>query len=110
MTRLLLALGGVLLLALTALGLLWLIGEMLVGVGLLAVGTAGVLARLLWFLVWAGVLGAVVYFVASAWRPPKVTNASASKVVFTADPSDATAPSSQHETGSTSPHSASDKV
>lgn len=69
MSRLLLALAGVVLLAVTALGLIWLVGQLLVGVGALAVGTAGVLLKLLWFLVVAGLVGGAVYFVSNAWRP-----------------------------------------
>ena len=71
MTRLLFALAGVALLAVTALGVLWLAGELLVGAGLLAVGTAGILLKLLWFLLVVGVLGGLTYFVASAWRPAR---------------------------------------
>ncbi|WP_291429406.1 hypothetical protein [Deinococcus sp.] len=69
MTRLLLALAGVILLAVTALALVWLIGQVLVGVGAFVVGAAGVLGRLLWFLLVTGLLAGLVYFVASAWRP-----------------------------------------
>lgn len=69
MTRLLLALAGVILLAVTALALVWLIGQVLVGVGVVLVGAVGVLGRLLWFLLVTGVLAGLVYFVASAWRP-----------------------------------------
>lgn len=69
MTRLLLGLAGVVLLAVVALALIWLAGQVLVGVGALAVGTAGVLLKLLWFLVVVTLLGGLVYFVANAWRP-----------------------------------------
>lgn len=69
MTRLLLALIGVVLLAVVALGALWLAGQMLLGAGLLLSGAAGVLLKLLWFLGVAGVLGGLMYFVTSAWRP-----------------------------------------
>lgn len=69
MTRLLLALAGVVLLAVTALAAVWLLGQLLTGLGLFIVGAAGVLGRLLWFLLITGVLAGVVYFVASAWRP-----------------------------------------
>lgn len=69
MTRILLGLAGVVLLAVTALGLIWLVGQLLLGAGAFAVGTAGVLLRLLWFVVVAGLLGGAVYFVANAWRP-----------------------------------------
>ncbi|ABF45458.1 MULTISPECIES: hypothetical protein [Deinococcus] len=71
MTRLLFALAGVVLLALTALALLWLAGELLVGLGAFVVGTAAVLARLLRFLLLAGGLGGLAYFLASAWRPAR---------------------------------------
>ncbi len=60
---------GVALLALVALGVLWLAGQVLLGIGVFAVGLAGVLLRLLWFLLVAGALGGAVYFVSSAWRP-----------------------------------------
>ena len=69
MSRVVLALVGVLLLAVTALALIWVLGQLLVGVGVVVVGTAGVLSRLLWFLVFTGLLSGLVYFVASAWRP-----------------------------------------
>ena len=69
MARVILALVGVLLLAVTALALIWVLGQLLVGVGVVVVGTAGVLSRLLWFLVFTGLLSGLVYFVASAWRP-----------------------------------------
>lgn len=69
MTRLLLSLAGVILLAVVALAVIWLVGQVLVGAGSLAVGTAGVLLKLLWFLVVAALLGGLVYFVANAWRP-----------------------------------------
>ncbi|MBZ9753406.1 hypothetical protein K7W42_21460 [Deinococcus sp. HMF7604] len=69
MTRLLLALAGVVLLAVTALAAVWLVGQLLTGLGAFIVGTAGVLGRLLWFLLVAGGLSGLVFFVASAWRP-----------------------------------------
>ncbi|WP_235692550.1 hypothetical protein [Deinococcus aquaedulcis] len=69
MTRVLLALAGVVLLAVTALALVWLLGQLLTGLGIFIVGAAGVLGRLLWFLLVAGGLSGLVYFVASAWRP-----------------------------------------
>ncbi|GBF04873.1 hypothetical protein DAERI_030039 [Deinococcus aerius] len=71
MTRLLIALAGVVLLAVTALALVWLAGQLLVGLGAFVVGMAGVLARLLRFLVVAGLLGGLTYFIASAWRPAR---------------------------------------
>ena len=69
MTRLLLALAGVLLLAVLALALVWLAGQLLAGLGVFLVGTAGVLGRLLGFLLVTGLLGGLAYFLASAWRP-----------------------------------------
>ncbi|GAA5512139.1 hypothetical protein Dcar01_00853 [Deinococcus carri] len=71
MTRVLFALAGVVLLALTALALVWLAGQLLVGLGAFVVGLAAVLARLLRFLLLAGVLGGLAYFIASAWRPAR---------------------------------------
>ncbi|MFW8626080.1 hypothetical protein [Deinococcus sp. ME38] len=69
MTRLLLALAGVILLAVTALAAVWLLGQLLTGLGVFVVGAVGVLGRLLWFLLVTGLLGGLVYFVTSAWRP-----------------------------------------
>jgi hypothetical protein len=69
MARLILAAVGVVLLAIAALSLVWLLGQLLVGLGALVVGTAAVLWRLLGFLLVAGVLGGIAYFLASAWRP-----------------------------------------
>ena len=69
MTRVAFFLLGVALLAVTALGALWLLGQLLAGLGAFLAGTAGVLLRLLWFLAVAGVLGGVAFFLASAWRP-----------------------------------------
>ena len=69
MLRLVFALVGVTLLAVTALAVIWLAGQVLAGLGLVVAGTAGVLFKLLWFLIVAGVLGGLVYFVTSAWRP-----------------------------------------
>ncbi|WP_205750484.1 hypothetical protein [Deinococcus fonticola] len=71
MTRLLLGALGVILLAVVALGVMWLAGQLLVGVGVAALGTAGVLLRLLWFVIVAAGLGGVVFFVANAWRPTR---------------------------------------
>lgn len=69
MTRLLLGFAGVILLAIVALAVIWLVGQVLVGVGGIAVGAAGVLLKVLWFLMVAALLGGLVYFVANAWRP-----------------------------------------
>lgn len=57
------------LLAVTALAAVWLAGQLLSGLGAFIVGASTVLWRLLWFLVMATVLGGLVFFVASAWRP-----------------------------------------
>lgn len=69
MARLILAAIGVILLAVAALALVWLLGQLLAGLGAFVVGTAAVLGRLLGFLIVAGALGGLVYFLASAWRP-----------------------------------------
>lgn len=69
MTRVVFFLLGVALLAVTALGALWLLGQLLAGLGAFIAGTAGVLLRLLWFLAVAGLLGGVAFFLSSAWRP-----------------------------------------
>lgn len=69
MTRVLLFVAGIFLLAVTALGVLWLAGQVLVGVGAVLAGAAGALLRLLWFLALAGVVGGLTYFVSNAWRP-----------------------------------------
>lgn len=75
MARFLLALIGVVLLAVAALALIWLLGQLFHGLGLLAVGAAVVLFKLLWFLVLTGFLALLVYFVTSAWRPATRTAA-----------------------------------
>ena len=69
MTRVLIALAGVVLLAVTALAAVWLAGQLLAGLGAFVVGASTVLWKLLWFLVMATVLGGLVLFVTSAWRP-----------------------------------------
>lgn len=69
MTRVLLFIACTVLLAVTALGVLWLAGQVLVGVGAVLTGAAGVLLRLLWFLALAGAVGGVTYFLSNAWRP-----------------------------------------
>ena len=61
---------GVLLLAVLALAAFWLLGQLIVGVGAFLVGAVGVLAGLLKFLLVAGVLCGLVYFVTSSWRRP----------------------------------------
>lgn len=67
-TRLIALLLGVLLLALLTLTGVWLAGQLLSGLGAFVVAAAGVLAGLLRFLLLAGVLCGVVYFVTSSWR------------------------------------------
>ncbi len=71
MVRFLVALLGVVLLALLALAGVWLLGQLFTGLGAFVIGTAGVLGRLAWFLLVAGVLCSVVYFVTSSWRRPR---------------------------------------
>ncbi len=68
MTRLFVLLLGVLLLALVTLTGVWLVGQLLSGLGAFVVAAAGVLAGLLRFLLLAGGLCGVVYFVTSSWR------------------------------------------
>lgn len=77
MTRVLIALTGVVLLAITALAVVWLAGELLAGLGGFVVGASVVLWKLLWFLVLTGVLGGLVFFVTSAWRPAPAVRHSA---------------------------------
>lgn len=72
MTRLIVAVLSVVLLALLALAGVWLLGQLLTGLGALIVGVASVLGGLLKFLLAAGVVCGVVYFVASGWRRPRV--------------------------------------
>ncbi len=71
MTRLVAALLGLLLLALLGLAGVWLLGQLLAGLGTFVVGLASVLGSLLRFLLTAGLVGGVVYFVASSWRRPR---------------------------------------
>ncbi|MFC4455015.1 hypothetical protein [Deinococcus sonorensis] len=68
MGRLISAVVGVLLLAILALAGVWLLGQLLTGLGAFVVATAGVLGGLLKFMLVAGVLGGLVYFLASTWR------------------------------------------
>ena len=70
MTRVVVAVIGVLLLAVLGLAAFWLLGQLIVGVGAFLVGTAGVLAGLIKFLLLAGILCGLVYFVTSSWRRP----------------------------------------
>ncbi|MDO4245507.1 MAG: hypothetical protein Q4C89_05755 [Deinococcus sp.] len=69
MSRVLLFVIGVLLLCVTALGALWLAGQVLVVLGALLTGAASVLLRLMLFLALAALVGGASYFVANAWRP-----------------------------------------
>lgn len=69
MSRVLLFVIGVLLLCVTALGALWLAGQVLVVLGALLTGAVGVLLRLMLFLALAALVGGASYFVANAWRP-----------------------------------------
>lgn len=71
MTRLLTTVLAGVLLALLALAALWLLGQLLQGLGGVLAGLAGLLLGLLRYLLVAGVLGGVVYFLASAWRLPR---------------------------------------
>ena len=71
MTRLLVLLLGVVLLAILTLTGVWLAGQLLSAVGTFVVAAAGVLAGLLRFLLLAGVLCGLVYFVTSSWRRPR---------------------------------------
>ncbi|MGI8747460.1 MAG: hypothetical protein ACR2J4_03775 [Deinococcus sp.] len=71
MTRLVAALLGLLLLALLGLAGVWLLGQLLAGLGTFVVGLASVLGSLLRFLLTAGAVCGVVYFVASSWRRPR---------------------------------------
>lgn len=71
MSHLLLFVIGVLLLCVTALAALWMAGQLLVGLGTLLTGAAGVVLQLLWFGALALLLGGVTYFIAHAWRPGK---------------------------------------
>lgn len=99
MTRVLSALVGVLLLAVTALALVWLAGQLLTGLGAAVSGTASVLFRLLGFLLLAGGLGGVVFFIASAWRP--VRPAAAGLSVFPAGRGPTAPSASQHPSAPT---------
>ena len=68
MTRLFVLLLSVVLLAVLTLTGVWLAGQLLSALGTFVVAAAGVLAGLLRFLLLAGVLCGLVYFVTSSWR------------------------------------------
>lgn len=70
MARLFASLLAVVLLAFVALALVWLVGQVLTGVGVFLAGAAGVLGRTLLYLLLATLLGGVAYFLASAYRKP----------------------------------------
>lgn len=59
--------------ALAAIGLglggLWLLGEIMIGLGMVAVSTAALLTRLILFVLVGSFCSGAVYVVASAWRP-----------------------------------------
>lgn len=91
MARVFLALIGVILLAVAALALVWLLGQVFQALGTLTVGVAVVLFRLLWFVLVTGAVAGLVYFVASAWRPAP-TAPRGRPVARVPSPEDATAP------------------
>ncbi|WP_148234923.1 hypothetical protein [Deinococcus maricopensis] len=68
MARLLAYLLLIVVAAFALLALVWLVGQILTGVGLFLAGAAGVLGRTLLFLLLAALLGGVAYFLASAYR------------------------------------------
>jgi hypothetical protein len=70
MSRLLLVLLSVTLLVLLALAGLWLIGQLLSGLGGFLVASALVLGGALRFAVLGALLGGLAYVLGSAWRPP----------------------------------------
>ena len=74
MARALLFVLGVALLCAAALAALWAAGQVLAALGALLTGAAGVLGRLLIFLVLGALAGGVSYFVASAWRPNQLVS------------------------------------
>lgn len=69
MSRVLLFLAGVIIMALLALCIIWLAGQLALGIGLLLVGLSDIFFKLLWFCLLSGLLGGVAYFITSAWRP-----------------------------------------
>lgn len=70
MPRLLLSLLALVLLAAAGLLALYLLGQLLVFLGIFLRGSAGVLARLLWFLLLATLTGGLAYFLGSVYRKP----------------------------------------
>lgn len=66
-------------LAALGLGLLWIAGQLLVGVSGILANIADIVLSLIWFLVLAIVLGGASYFITSTWRPSK------SKIIYIAD-------------------------
>jgi len=68
--RLLLTVLGVALAALLGLCALWLLGELVSGIGQVLVAAAALMIGVLRFAVVAGVLGGLTYVLASAWARP----------------------------------------
>ncbi len=71
MTRFVLAVFGVVLIALLGLTSLWLLGQLLSGLGNLVVAAAALLGGVLRFVVVAGVLAGLTYVLTSAWGQPQ---------------------------------------
>lgn len=70
MTRLLLALLAVVFAALLSLVALWLLGELVLGLGQVLTTTAALLLGVLRFALTAGLLGGLAYILTSAWARP----------------------------------------
>ncbi|GAA3999673.1 hypothetical protein GCM10022631_08240 [Deinococcus rubellus] len=70
MIRLLLAVLGVALAALLGLSVLWLLGELVTGIGQVLVAAAALLIGVLRFVLVAGVLSGLTYVLSSAWARP----------------------------------------
>ncbi|AZI42131.1 hypothetical protein EHF33_04705 [Deinococcus psychrotolerans] len=70
MIRLLLAVLGLVLAALLSLTALWLLGELVSGLGQVLTTTASLLLGVLRFALTAGVLGGLAYILTSAWGRP----------------------------------------
>lgn len=68
MARLVSAVVGVVVLAAVALLVVWLLGQLLIGLGIFVVGLARVLTGVAKFLLIAGALCGLAYFLASAYR------------------------------------------
>lgn len=79
MKQVLIYVGLVIALAAIGLGLLWVAGQLLVGLSSIIANIAELLLSLIWFLVLAFVLGGASYFITSTWRP------SQSKVTYIAE-------------------------